>query len=106
MVNTSNMAWFSASPLLEQMMPLLRELVWPLFWLVVIFASKLDKTGLISAIIGLINRVQLVKGWGVTVKILPPESPATIRRQIKERELDLVPAAPQTGRVNVLPPRV
>jgi hypothetical protein len=93
----------SVTPLLEQGLPLFKELVWPVFWLIVIFYFKSGIRGLLSALIDLLNRVVKVKGWGVEIGVLPPENTATFTQGVKEKYIEIERTTAPEG-VNILPP--
>jgi len=102
MTNNANTLLVFAAPLLEQAIPLLKDLVWAAFWLIVLFSKHSEIRELTSALVALINRVQSVKAGGVLVEIFPPENPATITQDVKEKHTDLEQPAAQKG-VHLLP---
>ncbi len=89
MLQTGNTIPVPVAPLLGQWIILLKELVWPVFWLIVIFYFKSGIRGLLSALIDLLNRVVKVKGLGVEIGVLHPENTGTIKQGVKEKILEM-----------------
>jgi hypothetical protein len=103
MLQTGSTIPVSVAPLLELGLPLLRELVWPVFWLIVIFARRSDIRGLLSALIGLLNRVNSVKFKGLELGICPPEEAGTITQGVRENDVEIKRISLSEG-VGLLPP--
>jgi hypothetical protein len=63
-----------AMPFVEPLLALLRQMVWPCFWLIVCFGWKKDIRRVVSALINLLDRAISVKFWSVQLEIQPPEA--------------------------------
>jgi len=56
-----------------------------------------------SALIGLLNRVNSVKVWGLEVGVCPPEDIRTIKQGVNEKHIEIKRTSLHQG-VSIMPP--
>lgn len=78
-----------ATPTLEYLAPILKEAVWPIFWILVTALWRKDIRKFATALIGIIDRIVKLKiGEHIElVATLPPESAPSLSSGIKERTI-------------------